>query len=117
MSNDSHANICYGILFDKNFVFPWDSHSDGIEDWFFDVAGLCEDLLVEICYVNFHQDDEPRILAISDSVQSCSSETPTILRTPLVPFDPSVLLNFCKKYDIELQEHQTPQWYLVAQIS
>lgn len=113
MSKDSYADVCYGILFDGDFVFPWDSHPDGIDGfWCYD-----DDVSVTLCYVSSHDEYEPRILALSSSVQSCSSDTPTILRTPLVEVDPSVLLNFCKKYDIELQENQIPQWYLVAQTS
>jgi len=125
MSKDSHANVCYGILFDQNFVFPWDDYPGGFEDWWSDESDYAsngfrhpladEYVPIALCYVGSHSTDEPRILALSESIQSCCSEEPEILKTPLIEVDPLFLINFCKKYGIELQEHQTPQWYLVAQ--
>lgn len=33
MTVSTDGQICYGILFDEDFKFPWDDGYDGIDDW------------------------------------------------------------------------------------
>ena len=38
MGTTTNGQICYGILFDEDFEFPW-SERDGIDDWWREVNG------------------------------------------------------------------------------
>lgn len=39
MGMSTDATICYGVLFDSNYEFPWDEQGLEIDDWWIDTSG------------------------------------------------------------------------------
>lgn len=117
MGVSTNAQICYGILFDEDFEFPWNGGEYG---------GGFDDLIewwektnttpVPVTLVNCQHSDIPRyILAIPKTSLRALRGCPTIF-TPmnLHEIDPipmnKILFDFCNFANIDIPG--APSWYL-----
>jgi hypothetical protein len=116
MGISTDGSVCYGILFDEGFEFPWDDEENEgyIEDWW---KNFNEDVECPVEIVNVCSCDYPiHILAVKGSVRTCSRGYPTdidmnTLLSSVGAKKHQELLEFCNKYKIDTDE-ETPKWWL-----
>jgi len=123
------GQLCYGIVFEEDFEFPW--YEDGILDWWLEVCGNKNPFdcgkdpkeyfryrreamerspvpftLVNYCYV----DDPMYIVAIPSTVKTASRCYPEkITSLDIDERERTAFLDACKKY---LGVEEEPKWYL-----
>lgn len=153
MSTHIEGIVCYGILFDEGFVFPWDKkfeeededdevESGDIDEWWEKVNGYTnphevtdwsantrQQNLIDKYYdykntwkkehplpvelVNMGSDIQPiYILAVAGTVQTGYNHEPKEFHPPSSMVDASQLLEFCKKFNIPIQNKAVPKWYI-----
>jgi hypothetical protein len=116
MGISTNGSICYGILFDEDFEFPWDDEENEgyIEDWWenFNEDAKCPVEIVNVCSCDY----PIYILAVKGSVRTCRRGYPTdidmnTLLSSVGAKEHQELLEFCDKYKIDTDE-ETPKWWL-----
>jgi len=134
MGVSTDGQLCFGIAFEEEFMFPWTRDDDDeyeFEDWWREQRGWTQQWSdgdetffarrrefdkehpapVE-CVLHCSFDYPMYILALPGTSKSASRGYPTAIEVELTPLDDAAILKFCADSGIEMNDDQRGAWLL-----
>jgi len=80
MGTSTDGQICFGVMFEEDYEFPWSDRDDGIEDWWLEESGWKYDgenpFDADGNFAPGFKEDDPRVDAYFDSQSSWKKSHP-----------------------------------------